>query len=183
MNRKLEVNPKALDVVKHKCEEYACVRQLPIPELTPPRVKMATLPEGTEPIDNPVGSAPGVQVNLAESVLFVLPGVPSEMEAIFTQTIAPKLKQAVGDMVFCEKSLFLSKVLEANLAPLIDKVMTDNRGVYIKSHPLPSKMPHIEIHLTTSAKAEDKPDEMLNKARAELAALVKQNGGEATTEQ
>ena len=55
--------------------------------MTPARVKMATLPEKTEPIQNPVGTAPAVRLDLNGTVLFALPGVPSEMEAIFTETL------------------------------------------------------------------------------------------------
>ncbi len=182
-DRKLEVNESALAMVKAKYVEYVKKRNLPLGEMTPARLKMATLPEKTEPIINPVGTAPGVRVDLKGTVLFVLPGVPSEMEAIFTQTIAPLLKIAVGDRVFCEKSLFLEDIMESQLAPLIDKVMAANGGVYIKSHPMGRESKsHIEIHLTVAAKAEEKPKEMLAKAMRELASLVEENGGKATVE-
>ncbi len=179
LNRKLEINQKALAMVKEKCEEYGRKRQFStIIELTPPRVKMATLPEKTEPINNPIGTAPGVRVDLGGTVLFALPGVPSEMEAIFTETIAPLLKQAVGDRVFCERSMFLDNMMESHLAPLIDKVMSANKGVYIKSHPMSvGNKPHIEIHLTIAAKAKEKPMEMLEKALRQLSILVEENGG------
>jgi len=168
-------------MVKEKCVEYARKRQLStIIELTAPRVKMAALPEKTEPVNNPIGTAPGVRVDLEGTVLFALPGVPSEMKAIFTETIAPILKQAVGDRVFCEKSMFLNNIMESNLAPLIDKVMSVNKGVYIKSHPMGvENKAHIEIHLTVTAKNEEKPAEKLLKAMKELASLVESNGGEA----
>ncbi|HYA77511.1 MAG TPA: molybdopterin-binding protein [Verrucomicrobiae bacterium] len=184
LNRKLEINQKALAMVKKKCEEYAKKRQLStIIELTPPRVKMATLPQKTEPINNPIGTAPGVRVDLDGIVLFALPGVPLEMEAIFEETIAPLLKQAVGDRVFCEKSMFLDNIIESNLAPLIDKVMSANKGVYVKSHPMgKEKKPRIEIHLTLTAKQEEKPAEKLLKVMRELASLVEANGGEAIIE-
>ena len=158
LNRKMEVNQQALAMVKARYVEYAKKRNLPTGEMTPARVKMATLPEKTEPVTNPVGTAPGMRVDLDETVLFALPGVPSEMEAIFTQTIAPLLKEAVGDRVFCEKSMFLENIMESQLAPLIDKVMSANEGVYIKSHPMGAENePHIEIHLTTAAKKKEKP--------------------------
>ena len=127
-------------------------------EMTPARVKMATLPEGTEPVTNPVGTAPGMRADLDGTVLFALPGVPSEMEAIFTETVAPLLKAAVGDRVFCERSMFLEDIMESQLAPLIDTVMTANGGVYIKSHPMGAEnKPHIEIHLTITAKEKKNP--------------------------
>ena len=170
-------------MVKAKYIEYTKKRNLPQGEMTPARVKMATLPEKTEPIQNPVGTAPAVRLDLNGTVLFALPGVPSEMEAIFTETIEPLLKEAVGDRVFCEKSMFLKDIMESQLAPLIDKVMAANVGVYIKSHPLGAEnKPHIEIHLTTAAKNEDKPEEMLTKAMRQLASLVKENGGKPLPE-
>ncbi len=181
LNRKLEINQKALAIVKEKCEEYARKRQLSTTiELTPPRVKMATLPEKTESIINPIGTAPGVRVDLEGTVLFALPGVPSEMEAIFTETIAPLLKKAIGDRVFCEKSMFLEDIMESNLAPLIDQVMNENKGVYIKSHPMGvENNPHIEIHLTIAAKAEEEPMKILEKSMKQLSILVEENGGKA----
>ena len=184
LNRKLEVNQKALAMVKEKCEEYARKRHLSTTnELTPSRVKMATLPEKTEPISNPIGTAPGVRVDFDGIVLFALPGVPSEMEAIFTETIAPMLKQAVGDRIFCERSMFLDNMMESNLAPLIDKVMSSNRGVYIKSHPkgVENKL-YIELHLTIAAQAEEEPMKMLENAMRQLSVLVEANGGKITVE-
>ena len=183
LNRKLEVNQKALEMVKEKCEQYARKRGITTIELTKPRVKMATLPENTEPVNNPIGTAPGVQVNLQGTVLFALPGVPSETEAIFNETIAPMLRQASGNLVFCEKSLFADDIGESTLAPLIDKTMTDNKGVYVKSHPIrTANKPHIEIHLTITAKEEENPLDMLEKAVRQLSKLVQESGGKAITE-
>lgn len=182
-NRKLEVNEKALAMVKARYVEYAKTRHLPHAEITPARAKMATLPQGTEPINNPVGTAPGVRVDLDGTVLFALPGVPSEMEAIFTETVMPLVKQAVGNRVFCERSMFLENIMESHLAPLIDEVMSANRGVYIKSHPLVSEgKPHIEIHLTAAGREEEKPMDCIVNAMGQLAVLVERNGGVARVE-
>lgn len=183
-NRKLEVNSKALEIVKQKCLEYAKERQLSEEiELTPPRVKMATLPQKTEVINNPVGAAPGVRVEVQGTVLFALPGVPVEMEAIFKETIAPLIKQAVGNSVFCERSIFADNIMESRLAPLIDSVMSDNEGVYVKSHPMRTEnKPHVELHLTIVACQEQKPAEKLEKAARELTSLIEANGGLVTVE-
>ncbi len=172
-------------MVKQKCVEYAKKRGFPTEiELTPPRVKMATLPEKTEVVNNPIGTAPGVRVDLDGTVLFALPGVPVEMEAIFSETIAPLIKQAVGSSVFCERSIFADNIVESRLAPLIDKVMCDNEGVYVKSHPMRTeKKPHVELHLTIVASQEQRPDEKLVKAAKELAVLIEVNGGKVSLNQ
>jgi molybdenum cofactor synthesis domain-containing protein len=77
LNYKLEVNPKALAMVKRKCLEYSKKRGSPTElELTPTRVKMAVFPEKKEVVNNPIGTAPGMRVDVWGTVLFALPGVP-----------------------------------------------------------------------------------------------------------
>ncbi|MCW4024601.1 MAG: molybdopterin-binding protein [Candidatus Bathyarchaeota archaeon] len=176
LNRPLEVNPEALNFVKEKCETYAKKHGLPIIEMTPPRIKMAALPQGTQPINNPVGTAPGLRVDLESVMLFVLPGVPLEMEAIFNESIAPLLKSAVGELRFFERSLFADCIAEAALAPLIDAVMRDNAAVYLKSHPLKvGETFRVELHLTLSCSGDGV--EKLQKAAGQLAKLIEQHGG------
>ena len=146
--------------------------------MTPPRVKMATFPQKTEVVNNPIGTAPGVRVDAQGTVLFALPGVPVEMEAIFNETITPLIKQAVGNSMFREWSIFVDNIMESRLAPLIDKIMSDNDGVYVKSHPIRSEnKPHVELHLTIMASQEQKPAEKLVKAAKELAILIEADGG------
>ncbi len=184
VGQELEVNPEALATVKQRCVDYAQKRGLPIDiELTPPRVKMATLPKKAQPVNNPIGTAPGVRFDLRGTVLFILPGVPVEMEAIFSETIAPLIRQTVGDRVFCERSIFADNIFESRLAPLIDRVMSDNLGVYVKSHPIRTESkPHLELHLTITASREQNPEEKLLKVAKELADLIEENGGLVTAE-
>jgi nicotinamide-nucleotide amidase len=147
--------------------------------MTPPRVKMATLPEGAEPILNPVGTAPGVRINVGETVLIALPGVPKEMEAIFEASVVPLLRQSAGNVGFYEMSIYADSIMESVLAPLIDKVMCDNPRVYIKSHPKGRESrPHMELHLSTTGKPAETPEERLGKASVELAGMIEKAGGE-----
>jgi nicotinamide-nucleotide amidase len=178
LNRKLAVNADALKMVKERYEAYAREKGTETVELTPPRIKMATLPEKTEPIPNPVGTAPGIQADLAETVLIALPGVPSEMKAIFHETVAPLLMRVSGKRAFYEKSVYVDGVMESNLAPLIDKVMQDNPGVYIKSHPKGREnVPHIEIHLSIVADEAGMAEEKLGKAVVQLSSVMGEIGG------
>ncbi len=178
LNRKLELNEKALEMIKQRYKEFAKQRNLPVDfELTKPRLKMAMLPEKAEPLHNPVGTAPGVLVDLQGTILFALPGVPLEMEAIFQETIAPMLKQASGKNGFYETSLFIDSLMESVLSPLIDKVMNDNKGVYVKSHvKIGSAKPHIEIHFTIVGQSDDEPNEKLEKAKSQLSKLIEKSG-------
>jgi len=179
LNQNLVVKPEALEMVKSRMAEYFKKHQLPIDmEMTPPRVKMATFPEKTQPIVNPIGTAPGLRAEVGGTTIFSTPGVPREMEAIFTQTIAPAIREAVGNSGFCQRSLFVNGLGESRLAPLIDRVMAENVGVYVKSHPLVSNNgPHVELHLTMVATQIAEPDKLLAKAADELASLIRQSGG------
>jgi molybdenum cofactor synthesis domain-containing protein len=181
LNRKQIVDPEALEMVQQRCNDYAKKRVIPTPlEMTPPRLKMALLPEGTKMVNNPIGTAPGLQVDYPKTTLFVLPGVPAEMEAIFKETIAPKLKEATGGLIFCERSMFLEGMGEAVLAPLIDQVMLAHKGVYIKSHPLsaaPGGKPRIELHLTITANEKINPQGLLDGAVTMLKKLLEPFSG------
>jgi len=61
-------------------------------------VVQADFPEGSQPIPNPHGTAPGVEMRvertgLGPSVLFALPGVPAEMFEMWKATVAPRILQ------------------------------------------------------------------------------------------
>ncbi len=175
LGREMEVNSVAFEFVKQRTFEYLKKREMNLNvEMTSPRVKMATFPAGTDPITNPIGTAPAMRTVIDGTVLFVLPGVPAEMEAIFKDTIAHEIARAVGEGVFCQYSLLVEGIFESRLAPLIDKVMKDNKDVYIKSHPL---IGYIELHLTIRASQKNNPMEMLLKASKEITKLIEQNNG------
>jgi nicotinamide-nucleotide amidase len=175
---KVAVNEEALRMVQEKYVAYAKTRDIGVPEMTGPRLKMATIPEGTVPVQNPIGSAPGIRVDLKGLVLFALPGVPREMEAIFEASIAPLLRQASGDVCFYEKSIFAGGIMESNLAPLIDITMHDNPLVYIKSHvQTEESRPHMELHFYTSGKPSEHCEMRLGKAAAQLSSLLQKAGG------
>ena len=152
LNRKVAVNAEALNMIRRKYEAYAREKGAAPVELTRARVKMAKLPEKAEAIPNPVGTAPGVRVDLEETILIALPGVPSEMKAIFKETVVSLVKQVSGGSGFYEESVYVEGVMESSLAPLIDRVMRDNVGVYVKSHPKGRESrPRIEVHLSIVA--------------------------------
>ena len=175
---KLEVNSEALRMVKEKYEAYAQEGGIGKVELTQSRIKMAMIPEKAVPVHNPVGTAPAVQAGLDGTVLFALPGVPAEMEGIFEGAVVPLLVQVSGGGVFRERSLYAEGIMESALAPLIDKVMCNNVGIYVKSHPKGEEdKPRIEIHFSIKGAKEEKLEEKLEKAVAQLAGLIEENSG------
>jgi nicotinamide-nucleotide amidase len=181
LNRGLAVEEEALGMVKAKYKEYSNTRNIPDGEMTPPRVKMATLPEGAQPILNPVGTAPGVHIGVGGIILIALPGVPKEMEAIFEASVVPLLRKAAGNLGFYEMSIYADNIMESVLAPLIDTVMHDNPHVYIKSHPRgQERIPHIELHLSTTAEDSATAKNRVSRAIIQITEIIQAKGGKIT---
>jgi nicotinamide-nucleotide amidase len=63
-------------------------RNRPMPDRN--RVQ-ALFPAGADPIPNPIGTAPGVWLRVGTSVVVAMPGVPSEMHAMFENEVKPRL--------------------------------------------------------------------------------------------
>ncbi len=100
----LELRPEALDHI----ESLFARRKRPMPERN--RIQ-AMFPFGSRIIDNPHGTAPGIDLLVANSSslgigstaersiasrIFSLPGVPAEMMQMYTETVEPRLIQEMG---------------------------------------------------------------------------------------
>jgi nicotinamide-nucleotide amidase len=129
----LELDNMALDMLK---KSYS--RQSMNYELNEIRLKMAKIPVGSTPIQNPVGSAPSILIETDETKIVCLPGVPKEMEAIFLESILPEMKKIAGDFHIVESSYETIGVSEAMLAPTLSEIVDSNPqdSIYLKTHPL-----------------------------------------------
>lgn len=175
---KLEVHERALKMVKEKYYKYVKEGRMEKAELTSYRIKMAKLPEGAEPLVNPVGTAPGVMIKIENATLIALPGVPSEMKAIFEDSIVPLFKQVAGNVTFFETSLDITGIGESAVAPLIDQVMYNNPYIYLKSHPKGAeRVPRIELHLSTTAEDSKAAKNRISKALIQISELIQVKGG------
>ncbi len=180
LNQPLKVNPEAIKMIEQKYRQYLQEGRIEEKaELTPPRVKMATLPENAQPLHNPIGTAPGISVKHDDTTIIALPGVPTEMEAIFDESVQPMLKKMAGKAVFYETSLGLDGIMESELAPLIDKTMHDNPYIYIKSHPghRGEGKPHIELHISTTAQDSETAKNRIAKTLLQIRELTQAKGG------
>ena len=176
LGKPLTLDKEALEMVREKYRRIEASTGR-VMELTPPRVKMAKIPEGSKPLHNPVGTAPGVMIKHGETTIISLPGVPSEMEAIFDESIAPLIK-SISKTHFYEESLKVERIYESDLAPLIDEAMRENPMIYIKSHPRREEgKAHIELHFTTSAESLEKAKEGISKAIEKISKLILSQGG------
>jgi molybdenum cofactor synthesis domain-containing protein len=178
LNLPLEIHKKALEMIEKKYQQYVEKGLVEKAELTSPRIKMATLPKGASPLPNPVGTAPGVLLKQDDTTIIALPGVPSEMKAIFDNEVVPLIKSASKGVTFYETSISVTGIMESDIAPLIDKTMHDNPYVYIKSHPHRGEgTPHLELHLSTTARSSNTAKRHVSRALLQITDLIQAKGG------
>jgi nicotinamide-nucleotide amidase len=129
----LALHPKARAFVQRRYQEFYEKGVVDDPAITPARAKMALLPQGAEPLGNPVGTAPAVFLKTAQGVIFALPGVPKEMQAIFERIVSPRLKEILGAEVYLEEAVNTGLGDESVLGGLVERVMKKVPGTYLKS--------------------------------------------------
>jgi len=131
--RRLVEHGAALDFVARRYAELAAASAVAGAALTPPRRKMACLPEGAEPIDNAVGTAPGVFLSDGAQALLALPGVPAEMRAVFDAAL-PRLRERLGPPAHvAEREVASGSGDESLITLAVERVMQAVPGVHLKS--------------------------------------------------
>jgi nicotinamide-nucleotide amidase len=138
-------------------------------ELDEVRLKMAKIPRGSIPIQNPIGTAPSVLVEATadKTRIICLPGVPKEMEAIFLESVLPQIKNTIGDFYLKEGSFELTAVSEAMLAPVLSRLVESNPPdyAYIKTHPQEygtDNKPRLRIQLVAKGKDKNEVERRYN---------------------
>lgn len=129
-----------------------------VPRMTWFRRKMAMLPKGSTPLPNPVGTAPGVLTEMGPTRIVSLPGVPSEMKGIFTQSVAPMLRRS-GAQQPSEARVKVVGVFESSLAPVLARARRRFPALYFKSHPRGRETgvrSLIELHVYTTGDSNGK---------------------------
>jgi molybdenum cofactor synthesis domain-containing protein len=141
LGQELALDPQALEMLRKSYARNPSTRNY---ELNDIRLKMARIPRGSIPIQNPVGSAPSIIIKNTNSDnpnsktrIVCLPGVPKEMKAIFSNTIMPQLKITIGDYYFAESVIETIGISESILAPTLSSIVDSYPvdAIYLKTHP------------------------------------------------
>ena len=88
--------------------------------------RWARLPAGSRPLDNPLGGAPGFVI----ANVYVLPGLPAEMEAMF-ETIAGELRQARPIATWRRRY----RTTESRIVAVLVEVQERHPGLLVGSYP------------------------------------------------
>lgn len=129
----LAFNEAAAELVERHYDHLIAQQYLTQRGPEPARRKMATLPEGASPLYNAIGTAPGVRIEYRGTLIYVLPGVPAELEVIFDEVIVPELRQRFHAAMWAEGALLVYCNDEAEVAGALRQVTRRHPAVYIKS--------------------------------------------------
>jgi nicotinamide-nucleotide amidase len=138
LSRKMELSEKALDMMRKSYERLSIEF-----ELNEFRLKMAMIPKGSTPIQNVVGIAPAVLIEVKSKHrpsirIFCLPGVPMELRGIFSSFVVPILKQHISTRFHIIKTTSeIIGVGESLLTPILLNIKNSNlsQSLYVKTHP------------------------------------------------
>jgi molybdenum cofactor synthesis domain-containing protein len=158
----MELNNEALEIVTRQYSNLHKRGVIDNSEITESRKKMAVLPLNAKPLDNRVGSAPGVLLDVERAQIISLPGVPVELKWIFDNQLLNFLKGKVKG-AFAEEVIYLPLRDESTLAPIIDDVMKEVPEVYIKSMVKPYGESGIRLWVSAGGQSQSEVEERVNR--------------------
>lgn len=117
----LEEDGQALQAI----EDWFQVRYGAGFSMSPQNRKQALFPRGSQVIPNPIGTAPGFWLEKNGKIVVALPGVPQELEAMFTETVQGKLSLLGSGEMLVTRNLHFSGIGEASLAELLEDLIVN----------------------------------------------------------
>ena len=170
--RELVLDPGALAFVRERYRFFHEQGAVESGRITPKRRKMAILPRGAVFLPNAVGAAPGVKIETKGRVVYALPGVPAEMRWIFEETMIEDLKRIFGRRVILEETILTPFNDESKLGALVDRVMKEVPGVYLKSKATAfGRSVRLGLVVTAAGEEEKAVRERIREAQARLRSL------------
>ena len=184
LDRPLTVNEEAGNMVEAHYERLLAQGHLAHRGPEAARVKMATLPTGSEPLYNPIGTAPGVRLSHDETRLYILPGVPEELETMFAEAVLPDLKAHFELNTWAEDALLVHCDDEAEVAQPLEGVAERHPDVYVKSlaRPFPEATREgLKVIAATSSSSKSAAQQAVEEALTDLRRTLEDAGFTVTT--
>ena len=88
----------------------------------------AMIPREAEMLWNSCGTAAGMAARIGRCRVFVMPGVPKEMKAMFELSVRPELAKAAGGSVIVSRTLHTFGLGESNVGELLGDLMNRQRN-------------------------------------------------------
>ncbi len=124
---------------------------------------LALVPQGAKVLPNSQGLAPGLLLKTEDKLIFLLPGVPREMEALFREAVLPALAEFTPTTVAPQRRLRTVGIAESQLQERL-------RGVSPEGITL-SFLPHmggVDLLLTAQSTADQEAEVLISRATRQI---------------
>jgi len=132
-NLPLLEDKRALEQIKSAYRRMNAKGIITETELTEARAGMARVPQGSICYENTVGTAPAVQLKVGSTTVFLLPGVPAEMQRLFTQHVLPAMSAESPSTVRGERTLDYHGHDESAISRALGELHKQHPGVSLRT--------------------------------------------------
>ena len=176
LGRRLEFNEGVLRHIQELFRRFGRV----MPEINR---RQAMVPEGAVVIPNPRGSAPGLWIEASGHIVILLPGVPSELRAMFDQEVRPRLTRLGHDERLFTRDLRITGLPESEVEQRVSPLYAlypDTETTILASPP--GIQLHPRVWSRDAAKANQILDEMVKRMALALGEHLYSTDGEQMEE-
>ncbi|OGS21334.1 MAG: hypothetical protein A2252_08825 [Elusimicrobia bacterium RIFOXYA2_FULL_39_19] len=139
--------------------------------------RQAYLIENAVPIFNKIGTAPGQIIEHKEKLIIILPGPPTEMHAMFEESVLSLLKKKYVHAITRSKTLHIYGLSESKVNEMILPIVETERRLEggSVSFTILAHLQIVDIKITATGTNELIIDELIHNIKAEFYQLLKKN--------
>ena len=158
LGRRLLLDEKVLDWIKARFESFG--RKMP-----ERNSRQAMVIDGSEVLDNPNGTAPGLFIEHENTAIALLPGPPREMHPMFENFVLPRLAEKSGSLRVVRRVLRVAGMGESALDELIAPVYLQYENPQTS---ILFNQTEVEIQLTANGRTDQEANVLLDRVSEQL---------------
>jgi len=164
LNKKLIFNKKIAGQIK----AHFKMRKIKMPANN---MRQALVPEGGIPIENNIGTAPGLIIPVNGKVLMAFPGVPFELYPMLEKTALPYLKKKFPlGQIIKSRVIKITGLSESRVDEMIEDILRLTGKIQMGIYPHPEE---IQVKITVTEKNEKSADRIISKIEKQIKSRLK----------
>lgn len=133
--------------------------------MPPNNERQALVPSGAETLDNKHGTAPGLWIQADGKTVILLPGPPTELEAMFEDSCHSRLAKMAGPLALA-RAIYRTtglpeSTLDSRIAPIYTKYKNPETTVL-------SKLGQVDVHLMARGKTQAEAEALLQEVGEQI---------------
>lgn len=142
--------------------------------MAPTNAKQALFPEGSTPIPNDYGTAPGFMIEKNSRVALFFPGVPRELVRMLRERGLPSIVERFGvsGQVFSTRTLHVYGLSESKLGEILSDVSRDEDDYHLAFLP---RFPIIRLRMDARARTLEEADRIIDSKQLVLNERLPEN--------